>query len=752
MRILQRLSQRNNKLLIRRGDVEQNPGPCAAATTTTEPQKPYAIQKSEKTLQFVYLNTRSLVRHFDDVACLVSSIHPEVLALSETWLDSSVVDCELHLPGYSLFRCDRSRCGGGVAVYCADYLSCSVLSCGASSSGIEYLWLSIDTKPFSSPLAFGCFYRPPSLPSQSVQNLFTNIESMMTSKKNVIACGDFNIDMSDLTKPHSKALQTFIHSHSLTHTINLPTRFSAKSQSILDLFLTSSDIPIAKSVVLSSLISDHLPILLDIECGISKPPPSMITRRSFKNFSKSTFEADLSTAPWSIIDIFDCPDDKVSIFNTLFLEVLDSHASLRTVRVNKNPAPWITKAIRDEMDRRNALYRVFRRNRLTVSWEAFKAQRNRVTSLQRKAKREYFHHLIINNAHPSKLWKALKAAGVSSPPVDNWSSFNSSLSVVADTLNNHFVSVSSSGSNASLSPPSSVPSTESTLSLVPTTPSWCENALASLRPKCSAGLDGISAAALIAGRSVVCFPLCSILNSSITSSIFPTPWKCAWVKPLHKGGDCVSPSNYRPISLLPVCSKLLEKCVQRQLSSHLHSNDLLFPYQSGFRPMHSTQTLLLHCLDDWYKALDRKQYVGVVFLDISKAFDTVNHDLLLAKLSQIGLSPSATAWFKSYLSDRSQVTRVGDSSSSLGFPTSGVPQGSVLGPSLFSAFINDLPSVLPPDSTVLFTDDTAIYIINNSIPSLNSSLQICLNSQLVDCKEWTQTKYLQNQVHASALT
>ena len=168
------------------------------------------------------------------------------------------------------------------------------------------------------------------------------------------------------------------------------------------------------------------------------------------------------------------------------------------------------------------------------------------------------------------------------------------------TLNSHFTSVSSSILNPDHPPPPtpSLPHPTPTLSLHPATPEWCENTLAALKANCATGPDQLPSAALIAGCTVISYSLCSIINSSIAHSVFLTPWKCAIVKPLHKGGDCASPTNYSSISLLPVPSKVLKKHVHIQLSQYLYTHNLLYPLQSGFRPSHSTQTLLLHCLDN----------------------------------------------------------------------------------------------------------------------------------------------------------
>ena len=148
----------------------------------------------------------------------------------------------MHIPGFNLFRFDRNRNGGGVAIYCADSLPCCLLSCTRSSSGVESLWVSVRLGCFHPYLAVGCFYRPPGASSCSLNDVCDNIESMMLNKKFVVVCGDFNVNLLDLSKPLSKSFQQFITSHSLIQPINVPTRYNQSSTSLVDLLLITPDV------------------------------------------------------------------------------------------------------------------------------------------------------------------------------------------------------------------------------------------------------------------------------------------------------------------------------------------------------------------------------------------------------------------------------------------------------------------------------------------------------------------------------
>ena len=260
---------------------------------------------------------------------------------------------------------------------------------------------------------------------------------------------------------------------------------------------------------------------------------------------------------------------------------------------------------------------------------------------------------------------------------------------------------------------------------VPTFTDTVEHILNNLRNSKSAGLDMVDTAILNCSASYILPALTHIINLSIEKECFPTEWKTAKVIPLLKKGDPLNPQNYRPVAILPVISKILEKVVFCQIVQYMEENKLLHPNHHGFRSGHSTETCLIQLYDRWVAALEEKSLTGVCMLDLSAAFDVVDHPLLLQKLEIYGFGRSSLNWLKSYLDDRLQTVHIEGKQSDLLAVSSGVPQGSILGPTLLLIYINDLPDSIV-SKLVMYADDTTLFYATDPLkPNSQQRQNLC---------------------------
>ena len=264
------------------------------------------------------------------------------------------------------------------------------------------------------------------------------------------------------------------------------------------------------------------------------------------------------------------------------------------------------------------------------------------------------------------------------------------------------------------------------LTLNPATPETVLKLLQSINTSKAAGLDKLAGKFLKDGASILVIPITQICNLSIKLSVFPKKCKTAKMTPLFKKGSKTEVKNYRPISLLPLVSKIIEKIIHNQVESFLHSHNIIYKYQSGFRKNHSTGTCLSFLSNKIKQGFEEGKLTGMILIDLQKAFDTIDHEILLLKMKYLGFAESTINWFRSYLTDRTFIVHLNGNFSNPGNLICGVPQGSILGPLLFLLYVNDMPQSVSCE-LLLYADDSCLLFADRNFDNIESNLNMNFN-------------------------
>ena len=370
----------------------------------------------------------------------------------------------------------------------------------------------------------------------------------------------------------------------------------------------------------------------------------------------------------------------------------------------------------------------------------FRIQRNKVTSLKRAAKRKYFNSLVESKQNSKLIWKAINELTNKSSN----SPSNQKIKISPEELNNHFISIADTviqNNNTDQNKLEKLSEYCKSKNIIPNTAipfmevTDVYNYLLNLKQSATRGHDNIDNKILKMSAPIITETLTYIYNLCIEKSSFPSHFKTAKVIPLYKSGDSLDPSNYRPISILSALSKPLEKHINKYLSNHLDTFDLLSQNQSGFRENRSCHTALTNMVDNWLLNINENKLTGALFVDFAKAFDVIDHKLLCKKLLLYGITGKALHLLNSFLSNRNQYTSVNSSDlkSNIKPVKYGVPQGSILGPLLFAIYVNDLPLCIQ-ENCELFCDDTTIHTSHTDVNQISHSLQQSLNTLNQWCK------------------
>lgn len=710
--------------------------------------------KMEGNFSVIHFNSRSLNKNFTHIRDYLSQFKPfSVVAVSETWLDHDKT-LGIEMDGYELFTSHRTnRTGGGVALYIDKLLQCKLVNTNNVDNILESITVEIIFKRAKN-IVLTCIYRTPG----SCADTFTSILDNMfvnTNNKMHLTIGDFNID---ILKSHENTKTSNFISTMFTNNqfpaITKPSRITLETATLIDNIYTNAIEKQTTAGLLINDITDHLPIfaIFHHKCNNERTPTSntyTLTRLRTPD-AINALRDDLQKQTWNEVYSAADPNVAYNAFLSVLTVLYDRHCPFKKISCKNQQMhvkPWMTKGIKNACSKKNLLYKTFLIDRNEESETRYKKYKNKLTNIIRKSKKDYYYKIL--DQHKSNIqgtWKILNSIikkGTSNINLPNHINKNNTIidrpKEIADAFNDFFVNVGPNLAKKIVEPNDKHGLDEKVINMNPHSifiNSVDEHEILTivnnLKNKKSTDHTNIDIILIKSIIETILKPFTYICNLSLQAGIFPDEMKIAKVIPIYKNGDKQLLNNYRPISLLPQFSKILEKLFMDRLDSFINKHHLLNKHQYGFRPKRSTSMAVIELIDSISNATDSSEFTVGVFIDLSKAFDTIHHATLLKKLYRYGIRGTAYTWLKSYLTNRKQYVHLNGANSDIQMVSYGVPQGSVLGPKLFILFINDICDVLQNVNCVLFADDTSLYASGPELEQLLNAVE----NDLKILKKW----------------
>ena len=765
--IYETLSQPNGfSVSLEKQFVEADETTYGNEESTNEDSDPFKILKNIRIknvnrLTMGQLNINSIRNKFEALKSIVTG-NLDILVITESKLDEGFPNGQFDMEGYSApFRVDRNKHGGGVLIYVRDDITCRELKGHPPLNDLEGIFLELNLKK-SKWFLFGGYNPNKENISYFVNALGPVIDHYMPKYDNFILLGDFNSEMGE------NAMSDFCDTYNLINLIKDPTCFkNPLNPSTIDLILTNRPRSFQNSLTIETGLSDHHKLTVTtMRSFFPKQVPTIITYRDYKQFDQALFRQELL----DILYNMNSGTINYDTFEYICIELLRKHAPLKEKCLRANNQPFMNKTLAKAVMTRSRLRNKFLKNPSDINRTNYSKYRNYCTSLFRKEKKLYYNNLDMKSfTDNKKFWKTVKPLFSDKHFTSNKITLLESDEIiseeadVAKKFNDYFSNVVKNleiegfETEYCFSPDlDSISNIIEKFKYHPSILKIKENVqveakfhftyinesemmkqINSLEKNKPTTFNNIPTRILVENSDIISPFITDIYNESSSKSEFPNSLKLADLTPVHKKDERIMKENYRPVSILPPISKIFERNMQGQIEAYI--DKYLSPFLFGFRRGFSTQQCLLVMLEKWHDAMDESKFAGALLTDLSKAFDCLNHELLIAKLEAYGFDLDSLTHIYSYLSNRKQRTKINRSFSDWSDITCGVPQGSILGPLLFNIYLNDIFFFTQTCDLANYADDTTPYSIESTMGNLLRSL-FDDTSVLI---KWFKNNYLQ---------